>query len=191
MARNICKIDGCDNYVMGHGHCSKHWQRLYKRGTLELTRDWGQGKTHEERFWSRVEKSDGCWIWEGTKNKNGYGSVTVNYKRLYAHRFAWFLTHGKMPEQFLLHSCDTPLCVNPAHLSEGTAADNAADMARKGRSGNRGERSKMAKLTDEKVREIRTRMSNGETICAISRELKMSTGTICGIKHYKRWKHVV
>jgi hypothetical protein len=191
MARNICTVEGCGRYCYSHGYCNKHWQRVYKRGSLELTRDWGTGETHEERFWSRVNKTSDCWIWGGARMKNGYGTITVNYRKWYCHRYSFFLTHGQEPNGFLLHSCDNPLCVNPNHLREGTAADNSKDMAAKGRSPHLGERSPQAKLTDQKVREIRTRIANGETQAAISRELKMSIGTINGVYHMKRWKHVI
>lgn len=90
-----------------------------------------------ERFWSLVQKGDGCWLWLGTFNK-GYGQIQVGGKFCRAHRIAYELTHGVTltPEQVLCHHCDNPACVRPDHMFVGTHADNVADMIRKGR--NRG-----------------------------------------------------
>lgn len=91
----------------------------------------------EERFWAKVEKTDGCWIWSGATNKSGpfgYGQFRIPGNRVPAHRVAWEMIHGPVPEGlWVLHDCDMPKCVNPSHLFLGTAKDNAADMIAKGR----------------------------------------------------------
>ena len=52
-----------------------------------------------------------------------------------AHRWAWMLVHGSIPDGLhVLHRCDNPPCFRPSHLFLGTDADNARDMASKGRS---------------------------------------------------------
>ena len=96
-------------------------------------------------FWSRVEK-DGpvpahrpdlgpCWMWTGGSMTNsGDGRVMHNGKRDGAHRVSWELAHGPIPPgMWVLHHCDVPGCVNPAHHFLGTQTENMADASKKGR----------------------------------------------------------
>jgi len=98
------------------------------------------GRTLKERFEEKVrpELATGCLLWTAVDNgENGYGQIWVNGRMRYAHRTAWSMTHGEIPPGMkVLHSCDTPACVNVAHLFLGTQADNLADMRRKGRARN-------------------------------------------------------
>lgn len=84
------------------------------------------------RFWCKVKLAgaDECWEWIAGKDKDGYGW----FKRDRAHRAAWIFFNGRIPEGFLvLHTCDNPPCVNPAHLFLGTQQDNMTDCLKKGR----------------------------------------------------------
>lgn len=87
------------------------------------------------RFWSKVEKTDSCWLWTGMRWTNGYGRFpNGGGQEMRAHRFAWELTYGPIPlGLFACHRCDVKLCVRPEHLFLGTHADNMADMMAKGR----------------------------------------------------------
>jgi hypothetical protein len=89
-----------------------------------------------EDFWSRVERGakDECWLWRGAKTSKGYGLLRWNGKFTRAHRLAYQLHYGDLPdESCVCHSCDVRLCCNPSHLWLGSVADNARDMMEKGR----------------------------------------------------------
>jgi hypothetical protein len=85
------------------------------------------------------------------------------------HRASWMIHHGAIPEgMFVCHHCDTPSCVNPAHLFLGTAKDNMQDCAKKGRLAvASGERNSSAKLTDQQAEEIRTSPSSVKTLAML------------------------
>ena len=111
------------------------------------------------RFWRKVEKSEGCWLWMGARS-DGYGHIAVRYPKrtdVLAHRVAWMFTFGPIPAgKQVLHRCDVRNCVRPDHLFLGDNAANVADRVRKGRSGGaKGESNVKAKLTAEQVAEIR------------------------------------
>jgi hypothetical protein len=82
------------------------------------------------------EPNSGCWLWLGALNKQGYGSLKDGRVRVMAHRYSYQLHKGPISEgSCIRHTCDTPWCVNPDHLLEGTWGDNNRDRARRGRNG--------------------------------------------------------
>jgi hypothetical protein len=94
-------------------------------------------------FWPKVDKSGGpnaCWPWLGVRmpqtatGSDDYGRFALAGRRVPAHRFAYEVAVGPIPEGLrVLHSCDNPPCCNPAHLSLGTDLDNMRDKIAKGR----------------------------------------------------------
>ena len=89
------------------------------------------------RFFSYIEySSQGCWICNTGKTKDGYGKLYFLGRHRTMHCVSWeIFNQEKIPEGLLvLHSCDTPACVNPDHLRVGTQQDNSNDMVERGRS---------------------------------------------------------
>jgi hypothetical protein len=90
------------------------------------------------RFWKRVRKTSGCWLWKGSCNaQTGYGNMhlrSVSGGPVPAHRIAYTISKGAIPEGLcVMHACDNPKCVKPDHLALGTHRDNMVDMYAKGR----------------------------------------------------------
>ena len=150
--------------------------------------------TIEQRFWSRVRKGEGCWLWRGGGG-HSYGRLAADEgghdgPLVYAHRLAYKLHHGSIPDDlFVLHRCDNPRCVNPAHLFLGTVNDNHDDMVAKGRN-RKGEQCSYAKLTEDDVVELRLRRAAGESLESLSAAFNVATGTAYDACHRRTWKHV-
>ena len=96
-----------------------------------------------ERFWAKVDikGEDDCWLWTASTNSKGYGSFLYGPKKTAsAHKIAWALAKNNgvlsSPKEHIMHSCDVRTCVNPNHLSLGTALENNRDARRKGRARN-------------------------------------------------------
>lgn len=78
-----------------------------------------------DRFWSKVDRTGACWKWLGSTNSDGYGQLTIGGRYWRAHRLAWTLTNGEIPEGLVLdHVCRVRSCVNPEHLEVVTNAEN-------------------------------------------------------------------
>lgn len=78
----------------------------------------------EQRFWAKVDITDTCWLWTASLDRNGYARFVAPGHR-YAHRFAYELLVGPIPDGLVLdHLCRVTHCVNPSHLEPTTIADN-------------------------------------------------------------------
>ena len=139
---------------------------------------------------------NGCILWTGRVNNRGYGVIPDkrNRKMLLAHRVAWELVNGPIPDDMeVCHNCpggDNPSCVNHAHMFLGTHADNMRDAGRKGQMA-RGERHRHRKLTDVLVREIRhLYAAGGTTQQALADRFGVSISQICGVINRTAWGHV-
>lgn len=122
-----------------------------------------------------------------------------------SHRVAWRLTNGAIPDGLqVLHECDTPACVNPAHLFLGTQADNLRDMHAKGRGQagdrhwakvkperyQRGEARCQARLTEADVRTIRADYAGGTRLRDLARRYRYSEGSMHAVVNGTKWAHV-
>lgn len=138
--------------------------------------------------WLRNTKPSGdCMIWQGTTT-NGYGRVQRRYEVVHAHREVHRLVTGESPP-VVMHKCDTPLCINPAHLQSGTTQENTQDMVQKGRQA-RGSRNAATRLTESQVREIRAALAAKVPILRLARAYGVSRGAIHGIQKNTTWTHL-
>ena len=185
-----CSVGDCDRPVSAKGYCLKHYKRWRKHG--DPANAGHLGRTTEERFFSHVEKSDGCWEWTSSRRGKGYGRFQLEGRGVSAHRFSYELHFGSIPSGMCVcHHCDNPPCVNPRHLFLGTVGTNNRDREQKGRSvvpDNRGSRHGMAKLTEDSVRAIRRRFAEGETRKQIAESLGVSRGAVADVVARRRWE---
>ena len=145
-----------------------------------------------KRFWRKVDKTGDCWLWMG-RLAHGYGTISITPTKhqifiLLAHRVAWELTHGKIPDGLLIcHRCNNPQCVNPDHLYPGTPQDNANDRVAAGRH-TAGARV-TSKLTEQQAREIREKYRRGYTSMRfLGRQYGVSHETVRLIVSNQAWK---
>jgi hypothetical protein len=140
------------------------------------------GLTLEQRFWHYVEKTEGCWVWTGPRNPNGYGLLSKGGSRyMLAHRYAFFLAHGREPNPHGLHACDNPACVRvgPEHVFEGNDQANHTDKMLKGHAGKA--------FTPDDLPVIRERIAAGEPLLAIATDYGCSRKSIQRIKNGSSW----
>lgn len=130
-----------------------------------------------------------CWEWTGYKSYNGYGRFKINDKYDIAHRAAYIIWKGDIPEKMVVrHTCRNK-CVNPAHLQIGTQSDNQRDRVRDG-THPIGIRNNNVKLNEDSVREIRRRYYEGDTFASIGRSYGVWYTTISSICRRLTWDHV-
>lgn len=140
------------------------------------------GRTLSDRFWLKVEKSETCWTWTGSKTEFGYGHMQTTPKKYEAsHRISWRLHRGDIPTgMVVMHECDNPACVRPDHLRLGSLRDNSEDMTRKDRAG-------AAKLTTKDVGEIREALARGDKVSVLARAYGVTHGAIYHIRQGRTW----
>ena len=142
------------------------------------------------RFFSKVEKTEGCWLWTSYRNKMGYGKFTIGRKIYYSHRISWEIENGDIPRRTsVCHHCDNTSCVNPNHLFIGTQSDNLKDSSMKGRT-SRGQHRPLSKITDEVASKIRSEHAFGALQIHLCDKYHLSKTTIHNLVNRKTYKHI-
>lgn len=142
-------------------------------------------KRFEDKY--MPEPNSGCWLWVGATTSRDYGHMWLEGKMVLAHRIAYELYMGPIPEEKqALHKCDITICVNPSHLFLGDHIDNMKDMVMKGRVAV-GENHGKSKFTTEQILSIR---KDPRSYRDIATDYGTTKGYISLIKNKKRWGYL-
>ena len=146
-----------------------------------------------DRFWEKVERGEGCWIWSAGVNENGYGMIIAGGtdRRVFlCHRLAWEMVNGTIPaDTCVLHRCDNPRCVNPNHLFLGDRDANNKDRKNKGR-GTKGVTVHTHRLTEESVIDMRDAYREGASFADLAREWNVAHHTAANAVRGVSWSHL-
>ena len=123
----VCSVEGCGKKVSARDWCKMHYTRWLRHGDHLFTR---YAATPDDALASRTEWLGDCLVWTGIKNNHGYGIISVENKKTYAHRYAWEAVYGKIPKGKVVdHICYNPSCVNTEHLRVTTQAKNTSNRS--------------------------------------------------------------
>jgi hypothetical protein len=115
----VCSEPGCTRPAHSRGWCGTHYHQRRRNGLLPPR------LTVADRLWAKVQRGEGCWPFTGARNPLGYGKLYVDGKYVPAHRVAFELVHGPIPEgNDLHHRCENPPCCRPSHLRPVTHREN-------------------------------------------------------------------
>ncbi len=141
----------------------------------------------------QVSTVDACWLWTASTVK-GYGQIGAGGtggRMLKAHRVSWEIHKGQIPDGMgVLHSCDTPLCVNPKHLFLGTTIDNNMDMVEKGRQVRGSRVIHKTSLTEAKVLEMKLLLKGGQRRLGVAKKFNVTMNVVNEIASGRTWRHV-
>jgi hypothetical protein len=145
----------------------------------------------DDKFWAKINKNgpNGCWEWTGVRDNRNYGTLYRLGKFWFAHRYSWFIHNGEFTQPVIRHKCDNPSCANPAHLEEGTMADNVRDRDSRGRTGSRPLHNPSSrKLTDDQARAIKQATGSLDKVAA---EFNTSRGIVWDIRRGRTYRDIV
>jgi hypothetical protein len=138
-------------------------------------------------FRAKRDETTGCLIWTGAVAKGGYGNIGWKGRTYGAHRLAWELVNGPIPDGMVIcHQCDVRTCINPAHMRVGTPTDNGSDKVKRGRQP-KGEFAAQAKLTDAAVRAIRSGEIDPRSA---THRFDVCRATVRDVILGETWKHI-
>lgn len=195
-AGKLCKVEWCDKPAASIGWCQAcyTWSRTHD-GADPVARRYRYNRTGADVLAMALaiepDPVTGCRIATGTfsQNRQGYPSTSVGGRLQTITRvvLAEVLGRPMRPRTVACHTCDTPACVSPDHLWEGTHQENMTDRNAKGRNA-RGSKTGVARLTEDAVREIRSTYDRNSV--ELAQRFGVSRATIMNVVNGKSWKHV-
>ena len=132
----LCSIEGCGRPHQARGWCNKHYRRWLNHDDPNKVLRIVHSGTNRERFWAKVDcrTPNECWEWQAARRRGGYGVFKLAGHLQTAHRVSWILNVGPIPPgKLIVHLCNNPPCVNPAHLRVATQKQNLMYAVRLGR----------------------------------------------------------
>ncbi len=200
----ICSVENCEKEARARGWCVNHWRKWKAYGDPLGS---APIKNTIEKFWSLLDKSGGpdtCWPWMGPRLASEYGTFGFMGHKWLVHRLSAHLSGMAIEGRVVCHSCDNPICGNPAHLWVGSQKDNMQDARNKNRlpTGDNhyfrktpnkrpyGERNGQSTLTESDVVEMRRLHAAGVTQRTISAQFGICNQQVSRIINRLRWAHV-
>lgn len=185
-----CALAACHRPYYAKGYCRLHWERADRNGDPE-TMHVLRGSSPAERL-AHYSQADGeCVVFTGYRDKDGYGKLSIDGEDNSAHRVAYELEHGAIPDGLVVrHKCDNPPCIKVAHLEVGTHADNGNDKAVRRRAPY-GMENPGAKLSEHDVLAIREAIRNGIKQRDLAAQYGVGQSTISRIKRETHWRYLL
>lgn len=185
-----CTVDGCDRPFWARGLCNTHYRYQLKKGAA-FQHGRSNAKRGEQLRWLQEvsqTKSELCIRWPYPYAGAGYAILFYGGRSTSAHRVLCEIAHGAPPfaKAEAAHRCGNPSCFNPGHIEWATHIDNIADKVRHGTQ-QHGEKNPFAKLTDERVRQIR---KDPRTAIELAAVFEVHKSTIKKVRRRLSWKHI-
>lgn len=189
----LCKVDGCDKQAIARGWCRHHYDKWKRPRKSEADRSAEFRLNYLSDTVMSYEGRD-CLIWPFGRDGKGYGRLSIKGRSYIVSRMVCREVHGEppTPQHEAAHSCGKGHegCVNPHHLSWKTRLENKADSIAHG-THVRGHKHRLAKLTEDKVRLIRSEITRGQKQSVIAQKYGVSRGTISDVSSGRHWGWLV